>query len=59
MDRLELIIEFKRLVATGEVTDIESFCQTSQHSRTKARKLLEGDEYTPVHIRKRTIYIKK
>lgn len=59
MNRIEFIEEFRRLVDTGEIVDIESFCYANEFSRTKAKKILNGQEYEAVLIRKHSLYIKK
>lgn len=59
MSREDFIKELKRLIASGEVTDIESFIYANEDSRTKAKKILKSEEYEEVKIRKHFIYVKK
>ena len=59
MTREDFIAEFKRLVASGEATDIESYIYANEASRTKAKKDLQGEAWEEIKIRKHYIYIKR
>ena len=59
MNREEFIKELKRLVASGEVTDIENWVYANRKSRTTAYKVLRSSEYEEIRIQKHCIYVKK
>jgi hypothetical protein len=59
MSRKELIEEIKKLVASGEMTDIEGYIYANEASRTKAKKDLQGEAWEEIKIRKHYIYIKR
>ena len=57
--RNEFIEEFKGLVSTGEITDIESYAYKTRASRTKAVSDLRAGDHEEILIGKRGVFIKK
>jgi hypothetical protein len=59
MTREELITEIIALVASGEITDVESIGAGENWSRTKKQNELRSERWAAVKIGKHYIYVKK